>query len=154
MNIFALSKDPAQCAEWMCDKHVVKMTLETAQILSTVNYIHDRWTDGMYKPTHKNHPCVLWTAENWHNYGWLILHGFALSQEYTKRYGKVHKTHAVLCELSHTHLHAVDTTPFARCFPDDITIECTHEAYREYYRQKAKTMDMKWKLGHPPLWMG
>ena len=65
MNIFALSNDPHEAAQMQCDKHVVKMTLETAQILSTVHHLHGCiFADQMYKATHKSHPCTLWAAEN------------------------------------------------------------------------------------------
>ena len=52
MNIFYLDPDPVAAAQMQCDKHVVKMALETAQILSTV-------LGGPYKPTHAKHPSVL-----------------------------------------------------------------------------------------------
>lgn len=41
MNIFYLSHDPVQCAEWHVDKHCVKMILESAQLLSTAHRVID-----------------------------------------------------------------------------------------------------------------
>lgn len=57
MNIFYLSRDPVLCAEMHCDKHVVKMILETAQLLSTAHW--ELGSTAPYKPTHKNHPLAL-----------------------------------------------------------------------------------------------
>jgi len=78
MNIFILSQDPHKAAQYMCDKHVVKLLLESAQILSTVS-------QGPYKPTHQNHPCTLWTAQGRDNYHWLVEHALELCREYTHR---------------------------------------------------------------------
>ena len=36
MNRFIIDHDPIQIAQSLCDKHVVKMPLEEAQMLSTV----------------------------------------------------------------------------------------------------------------------
>lgn len=41
MNIFFLDKDPKICAQYHCDKHVVKMIVELAQLLSTVHRVYD-----------------------------------------------------------------------------------------------------------------
>ena len=41
MNIFYLSHDHAQCAQWHVDKHVVKMILESCQLLSTARRLID-----------------------------------------------------------------------------------------------------------------
>ena len=67
MNIFYLHKDPKTCAEMHCDKHVVKMVLEYAQLLSTAHRVldGDEWADKaqLYKATHKNHPSAIWARE-------------------------------------------------------------------------------------------
>jgi hypothetical protein len=41
MNIFYLDKDPIKAAEYSCDKHVVKMILESAQMLCTAHRVLD-----------------------------------------------------------------------------------------------------------------
>ena len=84
MNIFVLDYNPKRAAQMQCDKHVVKMPLETAQILCSA------FEPGTapYKRTHYNHPCSVWGRESKVNYKWLIEHGLALSDEYTYRYGK------------------------------------------------------------------
>ena len=81
MNIFVLSEDPIEAAQMQCDQHVVKMTLETAQMLCTP------FPNGSapYKHTHYNHPCNVWVRESKANFIWLCDHGDALAQEYTDR---------------------------------------------------------------------
>ena len=68
MNIFYLDRNPVVAAQMMCDKHVVKMILESAQILSTAHRVldGDEHADnvGMYKMTHKNHPSTIWVRAN------------------------------------------------------------------------------------------
>ena len=95
MNIFILDANPEAAAAMACDKHVVKMILETAQMLCTV--ARDMGYEGApYRSTHKNHPCTVWAAKTSSNWSWLLRHGFALCDEYTKRYGKNHKSSVLL----------------------------------------------------------
>ena len=88
MNIFVVDYDPNKSAQDLCDKHVVKMILETAQMLCAAHPIGT----APYKATHLKHPCTLWVARSIDNYEWLLTHGYALCREYTARYGKRHKT--------------------------------------------------------------
>ena len=92
MNIFVLDYNPTRAAKMQCDKHVVKMALETAQLLCTA------FPGGTapYKLTHFNHPCAIWCRESLKNYNWLIDHGIALCDEYQHRYGKTHKSKEVI----------------------------------------------------------
>ncbi|MBN2080871.1 hypothetical protein JW859_01565 [bacterium] len=109
MNIFVLHTDPVRAARYHCDRHVVKMTLETAQLLSTALAVENpaqaaqlQATGLIYKPTHQNHPCSRWAAESLANFRWLARLGLALADEYSYRYsGRVHKSSAVieLCAL-------------------------------------------------------
>ena len=96
MNIFYLSPCPKQSAKDQCDKHVVKMILESAQMLCTAHRFLDssEWADeaGLYKMAHKNHPSSIWVRSSVHNYTWLYVHMVALMNEYTNRYGKHHAT--------------------------------------------------------------
>lgn len=89
MNIFATSKSAIRCAEVLDDKRVVKMVLETSQLLATsINLCGGKAT---YKSTHVNHPCAIWARTSKSNYEWLLSHFDALLLEYHKRFGKVHK---------------------------------------------------------------
>lgn len=146
MNIFILSTNPTEAAQMQCDKHVVKMVLETAQILSTV-------TGGPYKPTHQNHPCVLWAKQNRTNFNWLVRHGLALCDEYTARYKKQHKSQAVINEIARTFDQTklpVGISPFVQCMPDQYKHADPVVAYRQYYHSKADFAT--WKYSPVPYW--
>ena len=96
MNIFYLDTNPKKSARMQCDKHCVKMILESAQMLSTAHRVldGDEYADkmGLYKLAHKNHPSTVWVRSSSDNYRWLWKHYDALMQEYTLRYGKTHAT--------------------------------------------------------------
>jgi hypothetical protein len=101
MNIFYLHFIPQICAMYHVNKHVIKMILETAQLLCSA--IHILYPENeltfMYKLTHKNHPSSVWARDNINNWKWLLSLGFALCKEYTYRYKKIHKSQAVLEQL-------------------------------------------------------
>lgn len=96
MNIFYLDSNPKIAAQAMTNKHVVKMILESAQLLSTAHHLidGDQATDKdlLYKPTHHNHPSAVWVRQSALHYLWLYEHFMALCNEYTERYGKIHAT--------------------------------------------------------------
>lgn len=142
MNIFVLDTNPVLAAQYQADKHVVKMCLETAQILSTV-------AGGPYKPTHVKHPCVIWAGQNLTNYRWLVRHGLALCAEYTLRYGKRHKSQDIIESLQHFDQLPVGVTPFVQCMPDEFKDPDPIVAYRKYYHSKAHFAT--WKT-QPPYW--
>ncbi len=145
MNIFILDRNPVFAAHYLCDKHVVKMCLETAQILSTIN-------GGPYKATHKNHPCVLWAGRTIGNYNWLYTHGVAIANEYTFRFGKTHKSKEVI-EALQTPVVPITDTPiedFVLCMPDNFKIENPVSAYRNYYMTKRDFC--KWTNREIPNW--
>ena len=134
MNIFVLDENPSLAAKYHCDKHVVKMILESAQMLSTINP-----SPSSYKPTHKNHPCTLWAAASFNNYQWLYRLALALGDEYTYRYGKVHKSIGVILSLPNPkHLPNTPRTPFALAMPDQYKSACAIESYRAYYVNEKK----------------
>ena len=89
MNIFVVDADPIKAAQSLCDVHVVKMIVESCQLLSTQDRLAGH-TEGRYKMTHVNHPCRK-CLENCFNRAWLSLHLEGLLKEYTYRYGKEHK---------------------------------------------------------------
>lgn len=146
MNIFILDEDPGLAAIYQCDKHVVKMCLETAQIMSTV-------LDGPYKPTHIHHPCVKWAAENATNMDWLCVYGVYLCQEYERRYEKQHKCLNVIRSLGgpviREKLPPGDLTPFVQCMPDIYRCGDPVIAYRRYYHSKTFAT---WKHSLIPHW--
>ena len=91
MNIFYLDKNPYKAAQYQYNKHVVKMILESAQMLCTAHH-HYGHENVPYKKAHYNHPSTVWVRENSKHYRWLFHHMLALGSEYTKRYGKKHLT--------------------------------------------------------------
>ena len=99
MNIFYIDNDPQISAICMVDSHVVKMILETAQMLSTAHRIVDNNNSPyMYKATHINHPSTKWARETEGNYIWLVSHFKYLGDEYQYRYGKIHKSISILLD--------------------------------------------------------
>jgi hypothetical protein len=138
MNIFYLSEDPNEAAKYMYNKHVVKMILESAQLLCTAHIISDGEAANVpYKATHKNHPSAIWARESVSNYIWLYDHMIALGNEYTRRYGKKHltilKCSGALCKAPNN-VTKVDLTPMPQCMPDQYKVPGNSvEAYWNYY---------------------
>jgi len=93
MNIFVSDASPIKSANNLDDKRVIKMILESAQMLCTALHEHGASHLAKYKPTHKNHPCSIWARESKSNYKWLLDHMFWLSEEYSFRTGKIHKSY-------------------------------------------------------------
>jgi hypothetical protein len=155
VNIFVLDESPRVAAEYHCDKHVVKMIVETAQILSTTHHVLDgeEAVPGIYKKTHANHPCCVWARESSENYSWLLSLGFYLAGEYKTRYKKTHKTSQVLDTLSSfpSHLPSGSLTPFALAMPEQYVTEDAVQSYRGFYiGEKARFA--KWKYTEAPAW--
>jgi len=155
MNIFALSLDPREAAEYHCDKHVVKMILETAQLLYCAHWVLD--PDGLpliaYKKTHPNHPCSIWIRESVENYRWLSDLGLCLCREYTYRYGKTHKTEEHILWLSDNFppLPMTEQTPFRMAMPNEYKCEDPILAYQSYYLGAKERMLVFSKRPPPPF---
>ena len=153
MNIFYLDRDPAEAARMQCDRHVVKMILETAQLLSTAHHELDGESPA-YKPTHKNHPSAVWVRSSAAAYGWAWKHLRALGVEYYKRYGKHHKTireHITALGRLPYNIPEGDFTDPPQCMYDDCKHEDTVIAYQQYYNAKAD----EWAAaGRPMKWGG
>ena len=137
MNIFYLHKNPEEAAKYQYNKHVVKMILESAQILCTVHhkYMGDD-VDVPYKPTHRNHPSTLWAGQSAQNYEWLYRHFIALCGEYEKRYGKEHLSYTK-CKDKVNMLPGgmleTGLTDIPQCMPDEYKDDCSVQAYWNYY---------------------
>ena len=136
MNIFLLHLLPRICAQMHLDKHVIKMILETAQLLCSAHYMSNSTFKPCYKLTHKNHPSSIWCRTSKANYEWLCQLGLELCYEYTFRYGKIHKCEPIILELSQNIPPIPDkgfTTP-AQAMPDIYKDKNDPiEAYRAYY---------------------
>jgi predicted choloylglycine hydrolase len=154
MNIFILDKDLKKNAEYHADKHVVKMILESAQILSTV--VRKSGIDAGYKETHKNHPCVLWAEESLDN--WLYLKDLVqnLHDEWKYRYkhpeSKTHKSYDIVQNLPLPNIESKGLTPFAQAMPDKYKNDDAVIAYRNYYNGEKSHL-FSWKNRDKPEWI-
>ena len=180
MNIFVLSKDPFEAARLQCDKHVVKMIVESAQMLSTthrlldgtmelvpsksgkrmVKYfkLPDERENLFYKNVHETHPCTLWTMKNSMNYFWHYEHFTALCDEYTYRYGKIHSTDTLLREPlkrlpNNISLFGNQTEhPLAMKANPECMMDDVVESYRAFYQTKQDRFKMVWSKRPTPEW--
>lgn len=155
MNIFVLHSDPWVAAAHHCDKHVVKMILETAQMLSAAHHLYPTGKNlPLYKKTHVNHPCTQWCIKSLSNYQWLAKLGVALCEEYTYRYGKVHKSANLISQLYNTpaNISDVGLTPMALAMPDEFKTNDPVVSYRLYYIQK-KLPFCKYTRRPIPYWL-
>ena len=154
MNIFFLDENPTLSAQYHVDKHVVKMILETAQLLCGVHHVtaHDS-THVPYKLSHKNHPCSIWCRESLSNYLYLCELGLELSKEYTYRYGKRHKSQEVIewCLINKPNIPDIEFTDPAKAMPDEFKVDSVVESYRNYY-MGAKFSLAAWKNREKPFW--
>ena len=140
MNIFYLDKCPVKAAKYQYNKHVVKMILESAQMLCTSHHVLDNrvrdLSDIPYKIAHINHPCTIWVRKSSDNYMWLFNHFIALSKEYTKRYGKNHLSYqkcAFPLAKVPIKMPVEGFTQPPQAMPDEYKDECSIQAYWNYY---------------------
>ena len=158
MNIFVTDSCPIQSARNLPDKHIVKMPLETCQMLSI---IYSDWYYGVgklyksdgtpYRTAHgafRNHPCTQWAAANQYNLAWLIQHGLALCDEYTARYNKVHTCQDVIHQAVRIYNACFDQSVsqsynmvsyFTRAMPEYLKYDTnitTIQAYIDYLNTK------------------
>ena len=132
MNIFFLDRDPVTAARLHSDQHVVKMVLETAQILCAALFRHG--IASPYKPTHARHPSVLWAGDSLSHWRWTRALGLALGEEYTYRRGRVHASALVIAALPET--PAIPDTCWTdppQAMPDAYRGADAVAAYRAYY---------------------
>ena len=146
MNIFHLHKDPRICAEYHCDKHVVKMILETAQMLSTAYQRHWGLDEYLYKPAYPKHPMTIWVGASIENYKYALMLGTELGKQYTKRYKKIHKSSNIISLLRgfgrgknvEYNFPSIKFTPPPQCMPDEYKHEDYITAYKQYYIGEKK----------------
>ena len=173
MNVFYLDHNPRRAAHFHCDKHVSKMIVEYAQILSTAHRVIDGnetirisknnrrlkyWEHpdhdlevGLYLPTHVNHPSCIWTREASANYQWLYECFIHLGKIFEFRYGKLHATIEKLGCILDKHPSNIprrSQTPIKRAINDPAAQYCNVvddvEAYRNFYVTKRGRMPMIW----------
>jgi hypothetical protein len=176
MNIFAVDQCPIKSAKQLPDKHVTKMILESAQMLSIVFSDH-YWGIGTIskvdgtpfktaKGAFKKHPCTIWAAESVANCAWLIQHACALCSEFRHRYGHSHKLEKSLFEAKRL-FHRVtgeditcynNVVRFARAMPDEFKLDTSIDdvdAYRMYVASKDWVADNYLRCPErKPDWLG
>ena len=175
MNIFYLDHDVTKCAEMHNDKHVVKMILEYAQLLSTAHrvldghertvlsssgrkkkvwHLDDERDSVLYSATHLNHPSAVWVRQSDKNYDWLFAMFQALMTEYTHRYGKVHATSRLEQYLARTPKN-ISQKPFTEptpAMPDEVKVPGDSiKSYRNYYINNKPHL-ASWKNRNKPEW--
>ena len=136
MNIFYLHEDPRKAAEYQYNKHVVKMILESAQMLCTAHHHFDNGDNVPYKKAHYNHPSTIWVRESIDHYFWLYDHMMALGDEYTLRYGKTHLSITKCKDALRIEPFGIDYDGFKQppqCMPEEYKDECSVKAYWNYY---------------------
>lgn len=151
MNVFIFDLDLETNAQMHCDRHVVKMILEAAQLGCAVHHL----TGGtaQYKLTHANHPLTQWAKSSVKAYRYVVNYGLALCKEYTYRYGKVHKSQAVLLWLK-KHEPDLPNTPVRFRIvvkPDCIIPDSAVESYRQYMRVHKRAI-ATWTKRPVPDW--
>lgn len=175
MNIFYTDNCPILAAYFLCDRHVVKMPIESAQMSATICplplptkvKLGTEWQLAIfgrdyYKVTHAKHPCTVWAHENIANYAWLIAHGLHGCEAYSKRYKKLHGAYWPLCKAAYELLDRTGATTLSELYvnhteppqamPDQYKVvnEPT-QAYRKYI--KLDKTWAKWKHSATPYWM-
>jgi len=176
MNIFYLDKSPQKAAELHCNKHVVKMVLEYAQLLSTAHRVLDgteftdassgrrikRWKvsnadhdEILYKATHMNHPSAVWVRENESHYQYTYELFRHLCDEYTHRYGKIHLTDTKLRDILKSTPVNIQTKRVKQppqAMPDDVKAMDSVTAYQKYYKKYKHAM-AEWTKREIPAFM-
>lgn len=151
MNIFYLDENKNTCARYHCDAHVVKMILESAQILCTVLWINH--IPAPYRPTHKAHPSVLWANHSLSNWIWLKHLAEALNQEYRYRFNheKNHKSYDVIATLQSPPIPDLGLTEMPQVMPNEYRHQNPVIAYRQYFTA-CKVHLAKWTKRDIPYW--
>ena len=159
MNIFYFDDCPVESARAQPDKMLVKMPLETAQMLCTAHreLDGDEYADanGLYKRAYWNHPCTIWARESSSNYSWLYRHFVALCIEYSSRYGRSHlsfdKLSGPLMTLPQN-IEIGDMTTVAQAMPDEYKHENPTVAYRRYVINEKHYAKWEQNRAKPTWW--
>jgi len=160
VNIFILDNDPIQAAKYLCDKHVVKMAVESAQMMASALRRHGATDIDMpftkagkpYKGGYPNHPCTRWAGDTSDNFVWLGIHGLAICDEYTFRYEKYHACRDAILHMMKfaNYLPDEPRTPFAQAMPDEFQCDDSVVAYRTYYVHGKSWAS--WRRSVKPTW--
>ena len=153
MNIFVLDLNTELCARYHCDQHVVKMILESAQIVCTA--LNKRGFITPYRSTHVKHPCVLWAETSFSNLEWLKRLARALNREYRYRYRKFedHGSIAVIDQIAGMQYESIGRTEFPQAMPEKYRVPGDPvQAYRNFYIEE-KLKFARWTRRRRPSWI-
>lgn len=152
MNIFHLSKDLEKSARYHCDRHICKMLIEYAQLLSSANRLLG--LDEGYKLTHANHPCAIWTRHSLDNWKYVKELARYCNIEFKFRYSHLsnHKSYDVIESLTIPNIPAIGLTMPPLCMPDDVKLELVIPSYRNYYREHKRDI-AHWTRRKVPIFM-
>tara|TARA_R100000008_G_scaffold8792_1_gene4542 strand:+ start:1088 stop:1609 length:522 start_codon:yes stop_codon:yes gene_type:complete len=160
MNIFAIEGDSetneidwVKSAKSQDNYRVVKMILESCQMLCTTLNEQHGYQISPYRTVHKNHPSTKWVRASSANFESLVKHTIAMIEEYHDRFGKTHKCEAVLAkclELYDSSLFPLqESTLLPLCMPVEFKSNNIIESYRKFYSQKPRMRYPKTKI---PKW--
>jgi hypothetical protein len=173
MNLFFLDIDPKKCAEYHCDKHVVKMILELVQMMYTAH--NTLKTENLpidsYRSFNPKHPTCVWIMSCEENYRYANEVATHLCEEYTFRYDKIHKCEKHVKWLSiniplfkgpfeyrpgtvlsyNAKLQALNCTPVPLAMYDDVKYPDTFKSYRMYYIVHKRRF-ARWTKRYEPWW--
>ena len=161
MNRFLINYSPELCARDLCDKHVVKMPLEEAQMLcTTVRLYAPEYAEeaGLYRAVHQKHPCTIWAGQSRANYLYSLDMFREMCREYTHRYGKVHASWRLYDALVDAAQYVPDgnITPHPECFSEHTDLKSGRpwpiQSYRKFYMTKQKRFKMVWTKRDMPEW--
>jgi len=156
MNIFYYNHNQEICAQQHCDKHVVKMIVEYAQIMSTTHRVVDNSDNPLlYKQTHVNHPSVIWCRYSRENYEWLYGLFIEVCKEYTYRYGKIHATEVRLKSILSTPPKGLESSVFIEPTPAmSNKYIVKNDSIQSYINQfnYEKSHLASWKNRNTPNW--
>lgn len=153
MNIFVLDLNLTRCARAHVDKHVVKMPLESAQMLSTA--VRLSGIDAGYKITHQNHPCNIWARSSLSNWLWLRDLAYELNEEWKYRYKHSHdcKSYETIKSLPLPNIDDIGLTKFSICMGEEsMVLNDPVLSYRNYYNTQKSHL-FAWKNRKVPGWV-
>lgn len=158
MNIFVVNQDPVIAAQSLCDRHVPKMLLESAQLLCSAFHTNGPLVLNIpYKLSYKNHHCTKWARQSTDNFNWLLQHAKGIASEFNLRFNKLHSCEKILswCEqnMSELAFPATSLTDFAQAMPVTYKNKDVVKAYRAYYKTD-KSRFARWSKGRsaPDWW--
>jgi hypothetical protein len=162
MNIFILDHCPKKSASMMCDKHIPKMCVESAQMMASA-LIRNGCPESLmpvtkqgtkYKGGYKNHPCTIWAGDTLDNYIWLCRHARQLCREFFDRFDKTHACYEPIMVMDNlsSYIQRGKLTPFAQAMPDEFKSDDAVASYRHYYRKEKTFASWERCKNGVPFW--